>query len=78
MILKSTLKCITNNFKPPKNFGLRKTEKSFRFIWFEEFTWFFYSVDGRMEPIICLLFYLVIKMLQQERTKGVKYYYIDF
>ena len=67
---------------------------------------FLFSLDGKMELIACLLFYLVIKMevlsfcekpyqtwqtslktlkkdrtcsmLQQEHTKRVKYYYIDF
>ena len=28
---------ITNVFKPPKNFDFPETEKSIRFVWFEEF-----------------------------------------
>ena len=37
MILKCIFKCISNNCKPPQNFDFRKTEMSFRFIWFEKF-----------------------------------------
>ena len=65
LIQKCILKCITNNCKPPQNFVFQKTELSFRFrfIWFEKFPYgFAFSLDGRMELIACLLFYLVIKM----------------
>ena len=34
---------ITNVYKPPKNFDFPETEQSFRFVWFEEFTWVCYS-----------------------------------
>ena len=57
------LKCTTNNCKPSQNFDYQKTELSLKFIWFEKFpcVWLF-SLDERMEPIACLLFYLIIKM----------------
>ena len=50
MIFKYILKCITNNCKLPQNLNFRKTELSL------------FLLDGRMEPIACLLFYLVVQM----------------
>ena len=52
---------ITDAYKPPKNFDFPESERSFRLIWFEEFTWVFYS-QWRIAPIVFLLFYLVIKL----------------
>ena len=48
---------ITNVYKPPKNFGFPKTERSFRFVWFEEFTWvcYFRWEDGAY-CLPCVLF----------------------
>ena len=48
---------ITNVYKPPKNFDFPETEWSFRFVWFEEFTWVCYSrwEDGAY-CLLCVLF----------------------
>ena len=48
---------ITNVYKPPKNFDFPETERSFRFVWFEEFTWVCYSrwEDGAY-CLLCVLF----------------------
>ena len=48
---------ITNVHKPPKNFDLPEIEQSFRFVWFEEFTWVCYSQweDGAY-CLPCVLF----------------------
>ena len=34
---------MTNVYKPPKNFDFSETERSFRFVWFKEFTWVCHS-----------------------------------
>ena len=48
---------ITSVYKPPKNFDFPETEQSFRFVWFEEFTWVCYSQweDGAY-CLPCVLF----------------------
>ena len=48
---------ITNVYKPPKNFDFSKTERSFMFVWFEEFPWVCYSwwEDGAY-CLPCILF----------------------
>ena len=35
---------ITNVYKTPKHFEFPETERSFRFVWFEKFTWVCYSL----------------------------------
>ena len=63
LIWNCILKCITNNSKPPQNFDFQKTELSFRFILFEKFSLgLLFLLCGKMEPIVCLLFYLIINM----------------
>ena len=44
---------ITNMYKPPKNFYFPETDRSFRFVWLEEFPWVCYS--RREDDAYCLL-----------------------
>ena len=48
---------ITKVYKPPKNFDFPETERSFLFVWFEEFPWVYYSrwEDGAY-CLPCILF----------------------
>ena len=57
-ILDAELYSLINNvYKPSKNFDLPETERSFRFVWFEEFPWVCYSrwEDGAY-CLPCVLF----------------------
>lgn len=51
---------ITNNCKPTKNCDFPETEQSFRFG-LKSFH-LFVILNGRLEPFVCLLFYLATKM----------------
>ena len=52
---------ITNVFKPPKIFDFPETEQPFRFVCLKSFHGFV-VLSRRMDPIVCLLLYMVIKV----------------
>ena len=58
---------ITNMCKPPKELHLPEGEQPFDLRFYE-----FVILGGKMEPIVCLLFYLAIKMWEIHYKNHIK------
>ena len=58
---------VNNLCKPPKNFHFLETDQSFKV---SMSLYRFVIVDERIEPIACLVFYLVIKMWKKLYKKS--------